>query len=322
VEHRDVAGTDLSVSRLVLGTMTFGSQVDGTDARAMIDRALDAGINMFDTANAYNAGESERILGAALEGRRDEVMIATKVFNPMGDAPDDRGLSERAIHKAIGASLERLGTDYVDLYYFHQPDWDTPFEESLGAMDALVTAGKVRHIGVSNYAAWQICELNCLRARDGRPPVLVSQQMYNLLARRIEEEYAAYALRAGLFDIVYNPLAGGLLTGKHRAGDTPAEGSRFTLEMYRQRYWDEAHFRAVERLGSISGDAGMTLLELAFSWLLSRPLVDAVLLGASSMEHLESNLAACERPPLDDELSKRCDEVWAELRGPAAAYNR
>jgi aryl-alcohol dehydrogenase-like predicted oxidoreductase len=322
VEYRGVAGTDLRVSRLVLGTMTFGSQVGATDARAMVDRALDAGINMFDTANAYNAGESEKILGAALKGRRDDVLIATKVFNPMGDAPDDGGLTERAIHKAIDASLERLGTDHVDLYYFHQPDWDTPVEESLGAMDALVMSGKVRHIGVSNYAAWQIGEINCLRARDRRPPVSVSQQMYNLLARRVEEEYTAYALRVDLFDIVYNPLAGGLLTGKHRAGDAPAEGSRFTLEMYRQRYWDEAHFRAVERLGSMSEDAGVTLLELAFGWLLSRPLVDAVLLGASSMEHLESNLASCERPPLDDELAKRCDEVWAELRGPAAAYNR
>jgi aryl-alcohol dehydrogenase-like predicted oxidoreductase len=322
MDYRGVAGTDLSVSRLVLGTMTFGSQVDPKDARAMVDRALGAGINMFDTANAYNDGESERILGAALQGRRDDALIATKVFNAMGDAPDDRGLSERAVRKAIDASLDRLGTDYVDLYYFHQPDWDTPIEESLEAMDALVTGGKVRHIGLSNYAAWQISEINCLRARDGRPPIRVSQQMYNLLARRVEEEYAAYALRADLFDIVYNPLAGGLLTGKHRAEDAPAEGSRFTQEMYRRRYWDEAHFRAVERLGSISEDAGMTLLELAFGWLLSRPLVDAVLLGASSMQHLESNLAACERPALDDELSKRCDEVWAELRGPAAAYNR
>jgi aryl-alcohol dehydrogenase-like predicted oxidoreductase len=208
------------------------------------------------------------------------------------------------------------------VYYFHQPDWATPVEESLGAMDALVVGGKVRHIGVSNYAAWQISEINCLRASDGRPAVTVSQQMYNLLARRIEEEYAAYADHAELFDIVYNPLAGGLLTGKHRAGSTPQEGSRFTQEMYRQRYWDEAHFAAVERLVSISEDAGLSLVELAFRWLLSRPLVDAVLLGASSMDHLESNLAACEGPLLDDELSKRCDEVWAELRGPAAAYNR
>ncbi len=322
MDYQTIPRTDLRVSRLVLGTMTFGSQVGESDARAMIDRCVVAGVNMFDTANAYNAGESERILGTALKGHRDEVLIATKVFNPMGDAPDDRGLSERAIHKAIDASLKRLATDYVDVYYFHQPDWATPVEESLGAMDGLVMGGKVRYVGVSNYAAWQISEINCLRARDGRPPVMVSQQMYNLLARRIEDEYAAYAERAQLFDIVYNPLAGGLLTGKHRAGSTPAEGSRFTQEMYRQRYWDEAHFRAVERLGAISRDAGLSLVELAFRWLLSRPLVDAVLLGASRTGQLESNLAACEGPPLDDELSKSCDEVGAELRGPAPAYNR
>ena len=317
-----VLGTDLWISRVVLGTMTFGSQVDETEARQMVDRSLAAGINMFDTANAYNAGESERMLGAALEGRRSDVLIATKVFNPMGEAPEDKGLSEAAIHKAINASLERLRTDYVDVYYFHQPDRATPIEESLAAMDALVEAGKVRHLGVSNYAAWQVSEINCLRAEQGRPPVLVSQQMYNLLARRIEEEYASYSEHANLFDIVYNPLAGGLLTGKHAAGSTPQQGTRFTQEMYRRRYWDEAHFDAVERLRSLASDAGLSLVELSFRWLLSRPLVDAVLVGASSIDHLESNLTACDGSSLDQEVSRRCDEVWADLRGPAAAYNR
>jgi aryl-alcohol dehydrogenase-like predicted oxidoreductase len=322
VDKMAVLGTDLRISRVVLGTMTFGSQVDETEARQMVDRSLAAGINMFDTANAYNEGESERMLGAALEGRRSDVLIATKVFNPMGEGPEDKGLSEAAIHKAINASLERLRTDYVDVYYFHQPDRATPIEESLAAMGALVEAGKVRHLGVSNYAAWQVSEINCLRAEQGRPPVLVSQQMYNLLARRIEEEYASYSEDANLFDIVYNPLAGGLLTGKHAAGSTPQQGTRFTQEMYRRRYWDEAHFDAVERLRSVASDAGLSLVELSFRWLLSRPLVDAVLVGASSIDHLESNLAACDGSSLDQEVFRRCDEVWADLRGPAAAYNR
>jgi aryl-alcohol dehydrogenase-like predicted oxidoreductase len=322
VDKMAVLGTDLRISRVVLGTMTFGSQVDETEARQMVDRSLAAGINMFDTANAYNAGESERMLGAALEGRRSDVLIATKVFNPMGEGPEDKGLSEAAIHKAINASLERLRTDYVDVYYFHQPDRATPIEESLAAMGALVEAGKVRHLGVSNYAAWQVSEINCVRAEQGRPPVLVSQQMYNLLARRIEEEYASYSEDANLFDIVYNPLAGGLLTGKHAAGSTPQQGTRFTQEMYRRRYWDEAHFDAVERLRSVASDAGLSLVELSFRWLLSRPLVDAVLVGASSIDHLESNLAACDGSSLDQEVFRRCDEVWADLRGPAAAYNR
>ena len=322
MDKKAVLGTDLWISRVVLGTMTFGSQVDETEARQMVDRSLAAGINMFDTANAYNAGESEKMLGAALEGRRSDVLVATKVFNPMGEAPEDKGLSEAAIHKAINASLERLRTDYVDVYYFHQPDRATPIEESLAAMDALMEAGKVRHLGVSNYAAWQVSEINCLRAEQGRPPVLVSQQMYNLLARRIEEEYASYSEHANLFDIVYNPLAGGLLTGKHAAGSTPQQGTRFTQEMYRRRYWDEAHFDAVERLRSVASDAGLSLVELSFRWLLSRPLVDAVLVGASSIDHLESNLAACDGSSLDQEVFRRCDEVWAGLRGPAAAYNR
>jgi aryl-alcohol dehydrogenase-like predicted oxidoreductase len=322
VDKNAVFGTDMWISRVVLGTMTFGSQVDETEARQMVHRSLAAGINMFDTANAYNAGESERMLGAALEGRRNEVLIATKVFNPMGEAPEDKGLSEAAIHKAIDASLERLRTDYVDVYYFHQPDRATPIEESLAAMDALVEKGKVRHLGVSNYAAWQVGEINCLRAGQGYPPVLVSQQMYNLLARRIEEEYASYSEHANLFDIVYNPLAGGLLTGKHTVGSTPRQGTRFSQEMYRRRYWDEAHFDAVERLRSVASDAGLSLVELSFRWLLSRPLVDAVLVGASSIDHLESNLAACDGSSLDQEVVRRCDEVWADLRGPAAAYNR
>jgi aryl-alcohol dehydrogenase-like predicted oxidoreductase len=322
VEQHVVPGTDMIVSRLVLGTMTFGSQVDEVEARRMVDRSLEAGTTMFDTANAYNGGESERILGTAVKHHRGEVLIATKVFNPMGNEPDDRGLGKAAIHKAIDASLERLATDYVDVYYFHQPDWSTPIEESLAAVDELVAAGKVRHIGVSNYAAWQICEINCLRRREEKPPVLISQQMYNLLARRVEEEYASYSEHEGLFDIVYNPLAGGLLSGKHSPGSTPPEGTRFTMEMYRRRYWDDAHFRAVEQLGTVARDAGLTLAELSFRWLLTRSLVDSVLLGASSMNQLEANLAACEGPPLDDEVMAECDEVWPDLRGPAAAYNR
>jgi aryl-alcohol dehydrogenase-like predicted oxidoreductase len=322
MEMRRVPHTDLEVSRLVMGTMTFGSQVDEQAAAEMIGRCLDEGINMFDTANAYNEGLSEEILGKLIAPHRAGTLIATKVFNPMGEAPDDRGLSRAAIHKAIEASLRRLGTDYIDLYYFHQPDWDTGIEESLEALQELVDAGKVRYAGLSNYAAWQIAEIHCLQAAAERPPLCVSQQLYNLLARRLDDEYAAFSNRYDIFDIVYNPLAGGLLTGKHRRQQAPEQGTRFSQAMYRQRYWDEQHFAALEDLRNIAGDAGLDLVQLSFRWLLGQDLVDAVLLGASSMEHLEKNLEACRGPRLDHDTLKRCDEVWERLHGPAASYNR
>ncbi|HEU5042579.1 MAG TPA: aldo/keto reductase [Nocardioidaceae bacterium] len=321
MEKTPLGDTGLTSSRLVLGTMTFGSQVDEAAATEMVARALDAGINHLDTANSYNAGVSEEIVGRVLGSRRDEVMLASKVFNRFGPGPDEQGLSGPAVRKAIDASLRRLGTDHVDIYYLHQPDWTVPIEETLAVMAELVEAGKVRHVGVSNYAAWQICEIRNLVERNGWPPVVISQQMYNLLARSLEDEYAAFSEQAGLADIVYNPLAGGLLTGKHQYGEAPSTG-RFTQESYRDRYWTKGQFEAVSRLGEVAAGAGLSLIELSLRWLLSRPVVDAVLLGASSLEQLEANLAAAEGPTLDEATLAACDEVWRELRGPIPRYNR
>jgi len=321
MEKTPLGDTGLTSSRLVLGTMTFGSQVDEAAATEMVARALDAGITHLDTANSYNAGLSEEIVGRVLGSRRDEVVLASKVFNRFGPGPDEQGLSAPAVRKAIDASLRRLGTDHVDIYYLHQPDWTVPIEETLAVMAELVDAGKVRHIGVSNYAAWQICEIRNLAERNGWPPVVVSQQMYNLLARSLEDEYAAFSEHAGLADIVYNPLAGGLLTGKHQYDEAPSAG-RFTQESYRDRYWTKGQFEAVSRLGEVAAGAGLSLIELSLRWLLSRPVVDAVLLGASSLGQLEANLAAAEGPALDEATLAACDEVWRELRGPIPRYNR
>lgn len=325
MEYRTPPGTDLSVSRLVLGTMTFGGQVDQATATTMVARCRDAGITMFDTANAYGAGASEQLLGAAVAPFRDQVQIASKVFNPMGEGPDDRGLSRPAVEKALEATLRRLDTDYLDLYYLHAPDRGVPLEETLGAMSDAVAAGKVRHVGMSNYAAWQMAEARCLGERHGWPTVRVSQPLYNLLSRRVEDEYAEFADRAGLHDIVYNPLAGGLLTGKHTDPGRPEPGGRFGAqmgEMYRGRYWNAAQFEAVGALRAVAGQAGLTLVELAFRWLLSRPLVDGILLGASSLEQLEANLSAADGPPLGPDVMAACDDVWATLRGAAPAYHR
>jgi aryl-alcohol dehydrogenase-like predicted oxidoreductase len=302
--------------------MTFGSQVDQPTATQMVHRALDAGVNHIDTANAYNLGASEEIVAQALGSLRKEVILATKVFNPMSESPMDRGLSAAAIHKAIDDSLRRLRTDYVDLYYLHQPDWTVPVEESLGAMNDLVAAGKVRHIAVSNYAAWQIADIGRISDRHGWQPVHVSQVMYNLISRHLDEEYAAFAATYNLTNIVYNPLAGGLLTGKHRMTDTPRPGTRFTTQMYLDRYWNARQFDAVEQLDKIAGEAGMSLVELSYRWLLAQEAVDAVLVGASSPDQLEANLSASSVPVLSADVLAQCDEVWKILRGPVSRYNR
>lgn len=323
MEYRRLPHTDLNVSRVSFGTMTFGSQTDEAAATRMVDRCLEAGINFFDTANAYNLGRSEMILGEALGPRRANVILATKVFNKMGDAPDDRGLSRAAIHKALDASLKRLGTDYVDIYYLHQPDYGVPIEETLAAMDEVVRAGKVRFPAVSNYAAWQVCEIHALAAKHGTKPPHISQPMYNLLARGIDEEYLPFCRRFGVAVVPYNPLAGGLLTGKHTRERGPISGTRFDgNQMYQDRYWHSDYFAAVDELKEIAREAGKTLVELAFQWLLSQPAVDSIILGASRLGQLEENLKACEGGRLDDATLARCDAVWKRLRGITPKYNR
>lgn len=318
-------GTDLAVPRLVLGTMTFGAQVDRGTAAAMVARCREAGVTMFDTANSYGTGASEQMLGQVVAPFRDEVLIASKVFNRMGDGPDEQGLRSPAIAKALDATLRRLGTDHLDLYYLHAPDRQAPMEETLGAMAAAVSAGKVRHVGMSNYAAWQLAEARCLTEQHGWPAVSVSQPLYNLLSRRIEDEYAEFSARYAMHNIVYNPLAGGLLSGKHTDPSRPEAGGRFASDlgpMYRDRYWNAAQFAAVEALGKVASDAGLTLVELALRWLLTRPLVGSILLGASRLEQLEANLAAADGPPPEQDVLTACDDVWASLRGAAPAYNR
>jgi 1-deoxyxylulose-5-phosphate synthase len=323
MEYRTLKHTDLKVSRVSFGNMTFGSQTDEAAARPMVDRLLEAGINFFDTANMYNQGRAETILGKVLGERRKDIILASKVFNKMGDAPDDQGLSRVAILKAIDASLKRLGTDYLDLYYLHQPDWNTPIEETLATMDELVRAGKVRYPAVSNYAAWQVAEIYCICAKNGFKPPYISQPMYNLIARGIEDEYLACCKRFGVAVVPYNPLAGGLLTGKHKKVSGPIAGTRFDgNQLYLGRYWHDDYFAAVEDLRIVARDAGKTLVELALQWVLAQSQVDSVILGASRMEQLEENLKACEGGPLDAGTLRRCDDVWKRLRGITPKYNR
>ena len=323
MEYRTLPKTGLKVSRLSFGTMTFGAQADQSSAQRMVDCCLDAGINFFDTANVYNRGAAETILGKALQGRREKVVVASKVGGKMGDAPGDAGLSRDAITKAIEASLQRLGTDYVDLYYLHLPDYAAPVEETLETMQELVRAGKVRFPAVSNYAAWQVCEILWICEKRGYQPYFISQPMYNLLARGIEEEYLPFCQRFGVAVVPYNPLAGGLLTGKHSRQSGPPPGTRFDgNKMYQDRYWLDDDFAAVEELRVVARGAGKTLVELALQWLLSQPLVDSIILGASRVEQLEENLKAAAGARLEKSVLSRCDIVWKRLRGITPKYNR
>jgi len=323
MEYRVLNHTDLEVSRLSFGTMTFGSQTSEADAVRMVHHCLDAGINFFDTANIYNKGQAEIILGKALAGRRDKVILATKVRGKMGEGPDDSGLSRAAIHKQLDASLARLQTDCVDVYYLHQPDYAVPIEETLAALDEAVRAGKVRYPAVSNYAAWQVCEIHWTCAKNGFKAPYISQPMYNLLARGIEDEYLPFCKRFGVAVVPYNPLAGGLLTGKQSRERGPLPGTRFDgNQLYLDRYWHDDYFAAVEELAGIARDAGKSLVELSFQWLLSQPQVDSIILGASRREQLEENLKACAGGRLDELLLARCDAVWKRLRGITPKYNR
>jgi aryl-alcohol dehydrogenase-like predicted oxidoreductase len=323
MEYKTLPHTDLKVSRVSFGNMTFGSQTDEAGAQRIIDRLLEAGINFIDTANMYNLGRAETILGKVLGSRRKDVIVASKVFNKMGDAPDERGLSRAAMRKAIDASLKRLGTDYLDIYYLHQPDWETPIEETLATMDELVRAGKVRYPAVSNYAAWQMAEILWICEKHGYKPPYISQPMYNLLARGIEEEYLPFCKRFGVSVVPYNPLAGGLLTGKHKKASGPITGTRFDgNQLYLNRYWHDDYFAAVEDLRIIATESGKSLVELSLQWILGQSQVDSVILGASRIEQLEENLKACEGGPLDADTVSRCDAVWGRLRGITPKYNR
>jgi 1-deoxyxylulose-5-phosphate synthase len=324
MQYRKLKHTDLEVSRVSFGTMSFGSQADEAAARRVVDCCLNAGVNFFDTANMYNQGKAEELLGRALAGRREKVILATKVGASMGEGAAERGLSAPAIYKAIDASLKRLGTDYVDIYYLHWPDYETPIEETLVAMNSLAKAGKVRYPAVSNYAAWQVAEIHSIAARHELVSPHISQPMYNLVARGIEEEYTAFAERFGVSLIVYNPLAGGLLTGKYRDQRKPIAGGRFDQNpLYQGRYWHDDYFAALDHLAVIARNAQMSLVELSLRWLLAQPQVDSVILGASRLEQLEENLRAAQTPAsLDPAVMARCDEVWKRLRGVTPKYNR
>ncbi len=321
MEYNYLGGTGLKVSRVCLGTMTFGSRMaDQKDVDTAVAMALERGINFFDTADQYVDGRSEEMLGKALGARRREVVVASKVGYPCMDKKEF-SLSRGSILAGVDGSLKRLGTDYLDIYYLHSPDYNTPLEESLEALNDVVRQGKVRYVGMSNYAAWQMCQaLYVCRDNHWAAPV-VSETCYNALTRGAEGELVPFLQEKKIGMTVFNPLAGGMLTGKHKRG-APTAGTRFENPNYQQRYWREDNFRAIDQLTALAGRVGTSLLSLSFRWCLSRPWVSSVITGFSSLEQLQANLEALEGGALPAGVMEECDQVWQSVSGGRVQYNR
>ncbi len=316
--------TGLKVSRLCLGTMTFGLQCDEQTSFDILNRAAEGGINFIDTADAYplggtveTAGRSEAIIGKWLRGKRDDYIVATKCHGRMGPNPWNTGLSRKHILEAMDASLERLQTDYVDLLQLHHPDPDTPMDESLRAMDDLVRCGKVRYIGVSNHAAWKIARAIGRSELLGIARFVSVQPRYSLLFREMERDLLPMCAEEGLAVIPYNPLAGGLLTGKHKQDAPPPDGTRFTLGTaagnYQSRYWHDREFATVETLREIAAAQGFGMVQMAIAWVLANPVVTAPIIGASRPQQLDDSIAAV-GVNISDEVKAQLDEVSAEYR--------
>jgi aryl-alcohol dehydrogenase-like predicted oxidoreductase len=306
---------------LALGTMNFGKRTPAAEAERILARAFELGLRVFDTANAYVDGESERIVGRFTRRCRADVLLATKVgFGRVSGKPE--GLAPTRILAAFDESLERLGTDYVDLYYLHVPDHSVPIDESLSAMKSLLDTGRVRAFGVSNYASWQVLEIFHACDRLDMPRPIVAQQIYNLLIRQLDLEYARFAEKYELHTTVYNPLAGGLLTGRYRPESSVEKGSRFDKnKLYLDRYWSQRMLESAERYRALAEAKGLSLVELAYAWMRTRGFVDSVLVGPSSVEQLEAAVSAMQRE-LDAETCTRIDELSREQLGTATAYAR
>jgi 1-deoxyxylulose-5-phosphate synthase len=325
MEYTQFGRTGLRVSKLCLGTMTFGLQCEEAQSRAILDAAAEGGVDFLDTADVYplggdrtTAGRTEEIIGRWLKGKRSQFIVATKCVGVVGPKPWDRGMSRKHILDAIDGSLRRLGTDYVDLYQLHGYDAHTPIDEALGALNDVVRAGKARYIGVSNWPAYKVAralgrsEVNSLVRIDSVQP------RYNLLFRSFERDLLRLCAEESIAVIPYNPLAGGLLTGKYESKAPPPAGTRFTLgtaaTRYQERYWKEQEFATIERLRGLAAEAGMSLAALSLAWVLSHPAITAPIIGASRPEQIVDNLAALEKAPLHADLKRKLDDLTQEWR--------
>jgi aryl-alcohol dehydrogenase (NADP+) len=326
MRQRRLGRTGLKVSEVCLGTMTFAGQCDEATSFAIMDRAAEAGVTFLDTADIYpippdpaTAGRTEEVVGRwlATDGRRGRFVVGTKCRMRVGPGPNDQGLSRRHILAACEASLRRLRTDYIDLYQSHSFDPETPIDETLRAFDDLVRSGKVRYVGCSNYPAWQLALALGVSERHGLARYDCAQNRYNLLYREVEDELVPLCRDQEVGFLGYNPLAGGFLTGKYKPEEPPPPGTRFSamgasVALYRDRYWQDAQFAAVEKVRAAVEPKGLSLATASVAWVLAQPGVTAAIVGASRPEQLADTLAAVDCR-LDAETLAACDAVWNDL---------
>ena len=310
MQQRKLGTSGLFVSEVGLGCNNFGGRVDEAGTRAVVDAALEAGIDLFDTADAYGGSLSEEYLGRALGKRRDDVILATKCGMSMGEGAHNRGASRRYVTRALEASLRRLDTDYIDLYQIHFPDPHTPIDETLRALDDCVRAGKVRYVGCSNFPGWQIADAHWTAAQDRLNPFVSAQNHMSLLERDVLREVIPACDHFGLGMLPYFPLASGLLTGKYRRGMPAPDGTRLAAPRAR-RSLSERNFDRVETLAAFAEERGRSLLELAFGWLLSFPTVSSVIAGATSVEQVRANAAASTMRLDDAEMKEVASRLQA-----------
>jgi aryl-alcohol dehydrogenase-like predicted oxidoreductase len=293
--YRRMGRSGLKVSEICLGTMTFGHGTDEAEARRMVDLALDAGVNFFDTANSYGNGQSEVMLGKALKRRRRDVVVATKFFNPMGPGPNDSGMSRVHILNAIEDSLKRLQMEYVDIYYIHHVDVQTPLEEMLRALDDLVHQGKVRYIGCSNYEAWRLSEALWISDTKNLARFECYQPQYSLVVRDIEQELIPLCQLKGLGVVTWSPLAGGFLSGKYKPGQRKLPGTRSQEDWaYPERYFAANADETLEVLLEVARELGRSPAQVALRWVLEQPAITSVIVGGRDTDQLQDNLGAAE----------------------------
>ena len=304
MEYRQLGNSGVRVSVIGMGTNQFGNKVDQAGVNDAIDAALDLGINFIDTANTYQDGRSEETLGEALKGRWGKFVVATKFYFPVGDGPNDRGASRYHMLNAIETSLKRLQNDYIDLYYVHRWDENTPIEETLRALDDLIRMGKVRYVGASAFASWQLARANLLAEVRGWTPFVVLQSHYHMLERQVEQEVLPCCQAHQVGFVPYFPLVGGFLTGKYKRGEPAPEGTRGERSPYVQRYMTDANFDKLDKLREFATSRGHTLHDLAFAWLLSNKHLSSVIAGATKPEQVTSNAATAEWKLSSDEVTE------------------
>ncbi|GEK58654.1 aldo/keto reductase [Marinococcus halophilus] len=318
MKYRRLGNSGLKVSEIGLGSwLTYGSSVEDQTAGNIIQHAYENGINFFDTANVYNRGEAEKVVGKALSSyKRDSYVLASKVYFPMGDGPNDRGLSRKHIMEQCDASLQRLGTDYMDLYQCHRYDPDTPLEETMMALDDLVRQGKILYYGFSEWSGTQISDAAHVADKRNLHRPVSNQPIYNMLVRYIEKEVLPISEREGLGQVVFSPLAQGILTGKYRPGEQPPSDSRAAnsdINFAMERFMDDRILENVVKLEDLArNELGVKLSQLALAWILRKPGVSSTIVGASRPEQLDENLKAAELE-LSDSLLDEIDSTLQEI---------